>query len=58
MSKIALAVVAAALTLGLAGCDYFNSPEKKAFDEFLAKCKANPELAACKEWEASKNSVD
>lgn len=48
MKKLALILIA---TLGLAACDNFtNSPEQKAFHEFLAKCKAAPTTPACVEY--------
>ena len=54
MKKFVLALSALAMAGALAGCDYFNSPEKKAFDQFVAHCKAQPAAADCKAWEESK----
>jgi hypothetical protein len=45
MKKLALALV---LLAGLAACSgYQDSPEKKAFDQFLAQCKATPDTPDC-----------
>jgi hypothetical protein len=37
---------------GLAACsdNFTNSPEQKAFQAFLAKCKANPSTPDCVEF--------
>jgi hypothetical protein len=49
MKKVALALV---LLAGLAACsqEFKESPEQKAFQAFLAKCKANPTTADCVEY--------
>jgi hypothetical protein len=54
MKKFVLALSALVVAGTLAGCDYFGSPEQKAFEQFVAKCKANPAAADCKAWEESK----
>lgn len=54
MKKFVLALSAMVMAGGLVGCNYFSSPEKEAFDKFLAHCKANPAAADCKAWEESK----
>ena len=51
MKKIVLAALVA--VAALSGCDYFNSPEKKAFDQFLAHCRAQPTSADCVAWKDS-----
>jgi len=56
MKKFALVLSAVAMAGALAGCDYFNSPEKKAFEQFVAHCKAQPAAADCKAWEESKKA--
>jgi len=47
-------VLSALAVMGtLAGCDYLDSPERKAFEQFVAKCKADPTTEDCKAWAAS-----
>jgi hypothetical protein len=48
MKKLALAL---AMIAGLSACGgYFDSPERKAFEAFVAKCKANPSTPDCVEY--------
>lgn len=54
MKKGLLSLVAIFALGALGGCDYLNSPEKKAFDQFLAHCKATPASADCKAYADSK----
>ena len=55
MNKIL--AVALAVTFGLTACSgYSDSPERKAFDAFVADCRANPAKVACVEWENSKKA--
>lgn len=56
MKKIVLTMSALLIAVSVAGCDYLDSPERKAFKEFVAKCKKDPSTADCKAWEDSKNS--
>lgn len=57
MKKSLFVVMMLAAGVAITGCDAFrDSPEQKAFKEFVAKCKKDPSTAACKEWEESKNA--
>lgn len=51
MNKVFLAVLASFAFFGLTGCDKFNnSPEQKAFHQFLEHCKAEPAAADCQAY--------
>lgn len=54
MKKIALVLSAMVMAGVLSGCEFLSSPEKQAFDQFLAKCKAQPQSADCVAYEESK----
>ncbi len=57
MKKTAFLAMILAVGVAVSGCDAFrDSPEQKAFKAFVAKCKADPTTAACKEWEETKNA--
>jgi hypothetical protein len=56
MKKVALALAVMIGAVSLAGCDYFGSPEQKAFKAFVEKCKKDPSTADCKAWEESKSA--
>jgi hypothetical protein len=52
--SLVTALAAVAVVAGLAACDNFqNSPERKAFEAFVAKCKATPSTPDCVEYAAS-----
>jgi len=53
MRKLVMVLSALAVMGTLAGCDYLDSPERKAFEQFVAKCKADPTTEDCKAWAAS-----
>ena len=56
MKKSLLAMVAIAFALG--ACSKFqDSPEQKAFAQFLAHCKATPDSADCKAYAESKKDA-
>jgi len=56
MKKSLLALVVIAFALG--ACSKFqDSPEQKAFAQFLAHCKASPEALDCKAYADSKKDA-
>jgi len=58
MNKIILAIVVTLGIVTISGCDYFSSPEQKAFAKFVAKCKADPSTADCKAWKEKSGPSD
>jgi hypothetical protein len=58
MKKIVLVMATVAAAFALSGCDgYFNSPERKAFQEFVKHCQKDPKSADCVAYENSKKEV-
>lgn len=56
MTRILTSICLVIGLVGLSACtdEFNNSPEQKQFRAFVEKCKAKPELADCKAFEASK----
>jgi len=58
MKKIVFALASVASLFALSGCgDYFDSPERKAYREFVKHCQAEPKAADCVEFNKTRDDA-